>query len=425
MSDHHAWFLHTGYGKTKLMLDTIMGMQVKPRTLLISTKNIVESSWQTEIDKWYPNKLSYTYITGKFNKQKRLDRIAQPSDILAMNPDMLEWYIEETTTNKKEMAVRFDMIIIDESSLFKSYRSKRFKLLKTWCSKVKYVHILSATPTPNSLEDVWSQIYLLDGGKRLGKNISEFRRNYAIEIPMHNGLSRYEYPEESTNMVLELIKDITTSVPEPDKPLFPEPIIKKLRIKPDPKTSEILNQFKTDYIIPQMNLMAFSKSELMMKVNQIASGSLYDGDTTLTINNIKFTVLQNLLANITTPVLILYNFVFDKDKLLTLEGARLLDNPEAFKDWNDNKIKVGILSPFSAAHGLNLQYSDCTNVIWYSPIWDTEKWQQTNARVCRRGQTREVTISVLILKDSFDDYMFELVQDKYRTQYNNLKKLEK
>ena len=110
-------------------------------------------------------------------------------------------------------------------------------------------------------------------------------------------------------------------------------------------------------------------------------------------------------------------------KLLSIPEAVLLDNHQAFEDWNANKIPIGILSPFSVAHGLNLQQSDCENIIWFSPIWDTEKWQQTNARVCRRGQKRKVTIRVLILKGSYDDYMFNLVQDKYSAQFNNLKKL--
>lgn len=419
----HAWFLHTGYGKTKLMLDTIMSARVKPRVLLISTKQIVESSWQDEIDKWYPNQLTYKYITGSISPNKRKEILQHPTDILAMNTDMLNWYIKETCSKPIEMSVRFNMIIIDESSLFKSYSSKRFKLLKTWCSKCDDVHILSATPVPNSIEDIWSQIYLLDGGKRLGKNITEFRRNYAYEIPMHNGLSRYEYTQEATDIILEKIKDITTSVPEPKEPLFPEPLIKKVLIEPDDKTKELLARFKEDFIIPELDLIAYNKTELMVKINQIASGQMYNDNTIIQINDRKITALKYLLSTINTPVLVLYTYVFDKEQLLKLDGAVLLDSPDKYKAWNRNEIKIGILSPFSAAHGLNLQYSECKDIIWFSPIWDTEKWIQTNARIARRGQTRKVNIRVLLLKNTFDQYAFDLVQDKFKTQYNSLKKL--
>lgn len=438
----HAYLLHTGYGKTKLMLDKIMSCPTKPRVLLISTKNIVESSWQSEIDKWYPGQISYAYITGRIAPKARLAIAETPVDILAMNTEMIDWYISHTTDVKKttrtkngvttyyntdQLIERFDMIIIDESSLFKSYRSNRFKALKGWCSKVKDVFILSATPTPKNIEDLWSQIYLLDSGQRLGKNITAFRDMYAEAVPMWNGQNRYEYSQKAVDYILTLVKDIVTSVPEPTTPLFPEPIIKKTIIKPDDKTNQILLQFKNDYLVQigNTNVIAHNKNQLMMKINQMASGSLYDDDNTvLHLNNIKFEALKIIVSNINTPILITYTYVFDKEKLLSLPGAVLLDNPQAFKDWNDNKIKIGVLSPFSVAHGLNLQMSDCQDIIWFSPIWDTEKWQQTNARVCRRGQTRQVTIRVLILKNTFDDYMFDLVQEKYKHQYNNLRKLK-
>ena len=215
-------------------------------------------------------------------------------------------------------------------------------------------------------------------------------------------------------------------MPKPQQAYFPEPIIKKISIKPDPATNELLNSFKENYIaiIDNKEFVAYNKNQLMMKINQIASGNIYDDFGVVhTINDIKFKALQIMLSQITSPVLIPYTYVFDKEKLLTLPGAVLLDNPQAFKDWNQNKIKIGIISPFSVAHGLNLQESECKDIIWFSPIWDTEKWQQTNARVCRRGQRYQVTIRVLTLKNTFDDYMFNLVQEKFRAQYNNLQRL--
>ena len=406
-----------------------MSYPVKPRVLLLSTKKIVETSWIAEINKWYPNQISYNYITGEFSAKERLERLKQTSDILAMNTEMITWYLENTIDIKnrsKEMIKRFDMVIIDESSLFKSYRSNRFKAIKNWCSKIEDVFILSATPTPNSIEDLWSQIYLLDGGTRLGRNITEFRTNYATPIPMYNGQTRYEYTQKAIDYILTLVKDIVVSIPEPTQPLFPEPVIKKVLIKPDENTDRLLNNFKENNIINinGSELVAFNKTQLMVKINQIASGCIYDKDTTQYINDTKFKALQYIIKDIQTPILVTYTYVFDKERLLTLPGAVLLDNPKAFEDWNNNKIHIGVLSPFSVAHGLNLQHSDCSNIIWYSPIWDTEKWQQTNARVCRRGQTHKVTIRVLILKNTFDDYAFDLVQEKFTTQYNNLKKLE-
>lgn len=438
----HAYLLYTGYGKTKMCLDKIMAAPTKPRTLLISTKNVIESSWSSEIDKWYPGQISYGYITGKIKEQDRLDIVNKDYDILGMNTEMLDWYISHTTNVKRksytkhglklhydeqELINRFDLLIIDEVSLFKNYRSQRFKLIKKWAHQMKNVMILSATPTPKNIEDIWAPIYLLDGGQRLGKNITEFRSNYAIPVPLFNGQNRYQYSVEATNHVLSLIKDISTSVPAPDQALFPDPIIKKILIKPDQATKDLLQQFKNDFIVQLNNgnnLIAFSKTQLIGKINQIASGNVYNQDQVVHINNLKLMVLQQRIATIQTPVLVTYTYLFDKEELLKIPGARLLSDKQDFEDWNANKIKVGILSPFSAAHGLNLQYSDCQDIFWFSPIWDTEKWIQTNARICRRGQTRQVTINVLLLKESYDEYAFELCQEKFRMQYSNLVKLK-
>lgn len=434
----HAYLLHTGYGKTKLCLDMII--KSKPKTLLISTKNIIETSWDAEIKKWYPGQLKYVGITGRIPESKRAAMLNEDYDILGINTEMLDWYIRNTTSVKRksytkqgiklhydtdELINRFDMLIIDESTLFKNSQAGRFKMVKNWAHKIANVIILSATPTPKNIENLWSQIYLLDGGQRLGTSVTQFRNRFAIAVPLPNGHNKYVYSQEATDEVLNLVKDITTSKPKPDKPQFPEPIIKKILLKPDPATAEILNRFKSDFIIQLQGkeLIAFSKQQLINKVNQIASGNVYHKDETLQINDLKFRAVQHIISTKPDPVLIMYTYVFDKDKLLTLPGARLLESPQDFEDWNANKIPVGILSPFSSAHGLNLQDSECKDIIWFSPIWDTEMWIQANARVVRRGQHYPITISVLLLKGSYDEYAFNLCQDKFKVQFNNLMKL--
>lgn len=168
----HAYLLYTGYGKTKLVLDKIMNAKAsrKPRTLLISTSKIVESSWSAEIDKWYPGQLTYSYITGKVPPKKRQAILDNVTDILGINTEMLDWYITNTCPIKsyrqkkdKEgkayaqpvydttvIAKRFDLIVFDESSLFKSYTSSRFDNVKRFASIAPNVMILSATPTPKN-----------------------------------------------------------------------------------------------------------------------------------------------------------------------------------------------------------------------------------------------------------------------------------
>ena len=324
----HAYFLYTGYGKTKLVLDKIMQTKQKtgitPKTLLISTNKIVESSWLPEINKWYPNQLTYGYITGSVKPANRQAVIDSDPDILGINVEMLDWYIANTLPIKRKSYLknkqvklhydtdilldRFHLLVIDEVSLFKNSNTTRFKNLKKWAYRMSNVILLSATPTPKNIENIWSQIYLLDGGTRLGSSITKFRESYGIAIPMSNGLNRYEYSTEAINEVLELIKDIATSIPAPATPLFPEPVIKKTVIKTDEATQELLKEFKNNYIIKvkdgntSKELIAFSKNQLINKVNQIASGSVYLKDEVVHFNDLKIKALQHIISTITTPV---------------------------------------------------------------------------------------------------------------------------
>jgi superfamily II DNA or RNA helicase len=218
----HAYLLHTGYGKTKMCLDKIINAPRKPRTLLISTKNIVESAWPNEIDKWYPGKISYAYITGSIKEDDRIKIVTGSQiDILGMNTEMIDWYISHTTKVAKktyvkdgiklhydtdELIARFDLIIIDEVSLFKNSQSERFNLIKKWCHRISNVMVLSATPTPKNIEDIWAPIYLIDGGQRLGKTITKFREDYATPVPLSNGHNKYQYTQAVTDYILSLIK---------------------------------------------------------------------------------------------------------------------------------------------------------------------------------------------------------------------------
>lgn len=439
----HAYFLHTGYGKTKMCLDKIRKAKRDLRVIIISTVKVVETSWQAEMNKWYPGIFDYDYITGRVKESKRHEVLKKMPQIFGLSTSMLEWYVANTCRIKSKvknkadeveriiydieaLSKRFDLIIIDESSLFKNYGSERFKVMKKWVHKSPNVMLLSATPSPKNIENIWAQIYLLDGGKRLGTSITKFREEYAIAIPMANGRLRYQYSDAAVNEVLNLIKDMVTSIPYPDKPLFPEPKLVRLNIKPDPETHALLKQFKEDYItqIGEKQLLAMSKNQLIIKVRQLASGSVYIKNSTIRVNDLKINALKYKLEQIDTPVLVYYKHIFEKDQLLELEGSRLLDTPQDFADWNANKIKLGVLSPFSAAHGLNMQDSECRHIFWFSPIWDAEIWIQANARVCRRGQRYTVTIGIFLLKESFDKMVFDICIEKYKAQYNHLEKLK-
>ena len=70
------------------------------------------------------------------------------------------------------------MLVIDELSGFKSYKSQRFKVMRQLRAKVCRIVGLTGTPAPNGLMDLWAEIGLLDRGERLGRFIGPYRERY-------------------------------------------------------------------------------------------------------------------------------------------------------------------------------------------------------------------------------------------------------
>ena len=180
-------FLDMGLGKTVTSLtaiDILMNDYLDVgKVLVIAPKNVAENTWTDEIQKWdHLRGLKVKCISGTAVKRRK--DLDEEADIYTISRDNVVWLVDEL---KKDW--KFDTLIIDELSSFKNPSSKRFKKLKTVTPFFDRVIGLTGTPAPNSYMDLWSQIYLLDRGERLGKNITAFRRQF------FNAYSRGMYVE--------------------------------------------------------------------------------------------------------------------------------------------------------------------------------------------------------------------------------------
>ena len=107
------------------------------------------------------------------SKDKRIAALAATADVYVVNRENVEWLVEYYKNDWP-----FDMVVVDESSSFKDQSTKRWKALKRARPKIKRIVLLTGTPAPNNLIDLWAQIYLLDEGARLGRTIGGFRERY-------------------------------------------------------------------------------------------------------------------------------------------------------------------------------------------------------------------------------------------------------
>lgn len=416
-----AFFNYTGFGKTKVVLDYIREHPEIKRVLIVSKGNIIKESWPNEINKWdFP--FSYTYIDGTVTGKKRLERVYGFYDILGITPNMLGWFTENKFYKLTKKELKYDLVIFDESDLFKNSQTIRFKNVKKWIDKIPNVFILTATPMPNTLEDLWSQIYLIDNAPYLlGKNITAFRRTYGEEV-RSGGRFEYFYLPAAVKTVMDKIAPICEVNLIKPKDIYPQPKIRIIKIEPDPETAKILAKLEKDYVveIDKEIITASNYNKVLTKLQQIGNGFIYKDDgTPVYVNDIKFRYVQKQVKETLDPILVTYSFIPDKERLLSLEGAKMVTSED---EWNDNKIKLGVV--YSNIAGLNLQKSRCKKIIWYTPTWDARAWEQTNSRVIRRGLKETVTIEVLIVKGSVDDIIYERMKDKLKFMQNSFKPLE-
>jgi len=289
------------------------------------------------------------------------------------------------------------------------------------------VYLLSGTPVPNGWEGIWSQIYLLDKGKRLGKSYWKFLDEFFTIY----GYKKY-LTKPNKKFLLSLIKDICVFASS-DNVKLPNMIEEKVYFDFDNEKKKMFKNFVNDYIaeFEGNEVAVLSKQILINKCLQLANGCIYhdkEGNFTVFDDSKLQFVEQYSKDHPLENILIFYSFRFDKERLLKLEGAELIKDAKSKNRWNEGKIKLGIISPFSFQYGGNLQYGGYT-IMWFGLIWNLENILQGNKRIWRQGQVHDVKIMYLMMRDTWDDYVYKCVVSKEINQNDflnaiDIKKLE-
>ncbi len=411
-------FLDMGMGKTVSTLtaidDLILLGEVK-KVLVIAPLRVAEDTWSTEVDKWdHLKHLRISKILG--SKKQREEAIDTDADIYVTNRENVDWLVAECFNSWI-----WDMVVIDELSSFKSSKAKRFRALKKVRPYFKRIVGLTGTPAPNSLIDLWPQIYLLDGGQRLGKTITGYKERY-FKPGRRNGYVVYnwELKEGSEEAIQNKISDICISMSAKDYLDIPERIDNRVEITLPVRVMDTYRQLEKDLVleIGEEDITAANAAVLTNKLLQLANGAIYSEDKEVVrIHDEKLDRLEEIIdiAN-GKPVLVFYNFKHDYDrisKMLTKNKIKhqTLNTSDDIKKWNNGEIQVALLHPASAGHGLNLQYGG-NIIVWFGLTWSLELYQQANARLHRQGQKETVIIHHLIVKGTVDEDVMNALGNK-------------
>lgn len=411
-------FLDMGMGKTVSTLtaiDDLILLGEVNKVLVIAPLRVAEDTWSTEVDKWdHLKHLRISKILG--TKKRREEAINTDADIYVTNRENVDWLVAECFNSWI-----WDMVVIDELSSFKSSKAKRFRALKKVRPYFKRIVGLTGTPAPNSLIDLWPQIYLLDGGQRLGKTITGYKERY-FKPGRRNGYVVYnwELKEGSEETIQNKISDICISMSAKDYLDLPERIDNRVEITLPIKVMDTYRQLEKDLVleIGEEDITATNAAVLTNKLLQLANGAIYSEDKEVVrIHGEKLDRLEEIIDTANgKPVLVFYNFKHDYDrisKMLTKNKIdhQTLNTSDDIKMWNNGEIQVALLHPASAGHGLNLQYGG-NIIVWFGLTWSLELYQQANARLHRQGQKETVIIHHLIAKGTVDEDVMNALANK-------------
>lgn len=385
------------------------------KCLVIAPKKVAEATWQDEIEKW-PEFKNLRYSTVLGTKKQREEALATPADIYIINRDNVVWLVDFYKNSWP-----FDMVVCDESTSFKNHSSKRFKALASVKPHIKRLIALTGTPSPNGLLDLWSQLYLIDGGERLGKSYYGYRGAYFDSDYM--GFN-YTLKKGCHEVISEKISDICISMKAEDYLELPEMVEHDIPVVLTPQARKKYDEMEKEAVLEleEGEIDATSAAALSNKLLQLSNGAVYDEDGEYhEIHKCKVDVFLETLEQIgDKPVLVFYNFRHD---LYRLEEAlkrtdrkyKRYDRPEDKDAWNAGKIDVLLTHPASSAYGLNLQQGG-NHIIWFGLTWDYELYTQANKRLHRQGQKETVIVHRLITKDSRDEDVPEALEKKEGAQ---------
>lgn len=438
-------FLDIGYGKTLTTLAAI-GLLGCRNVLVVAPKAIARTTWHAEVAKWGLPFDCYSMVekmnarTGKLSQISLKELLplyeaipSTPADRTSMFittrdriVHLVEWCLANNTWP-------YDMVVCDEFQSFKGGRTARTKAITELSAHTARLVGLTGTPMPNSLEDVWSEIKILDGGARLGRYITHFRNAYMHSTMVVNGHGVGWKPNPGAmEKVFDKISDITISVHTDLK--LPPKAVRDFPVRLPKDAMDKYLQFLRDKTFDLRELDPFAEfrapdgdaqvspdnaAVLAAKLLQMASGTLYDSaHNVYELHGQKLEALQYIIDNTGGNILVAYHFQCDKDRILNAiklqpgEKSAWFDGSNAMKDaWNRGEYKVMLLQPASCCHGINLQDGGST-LVWYSIPWSLEHYDQTIGRLHRKGQTKPVMVIRLIAENTFDESVAAALQKK-------------
>lgn len=434
--DHCALFLDMGLGKTVCSLtaakELLDDFRIE-KMLVIAPKRVAEDTWTRECEKWdHLKALRVVKVLGSCKHRK--SALAEDADVYVINRENVQWLVEYCNG-----VWPFDLVIIDELSSFKNPQAKRFKLLRRVIGQSSFVWGLTGTPASNGYMDLWAEIFLIDGGTRLGKFIGAYRQQYFV-AGAHRGYVVFEYKLRSgaKERIDQKLSDICLSMSKEDWLQLPPVIYNDVRVRMTSAERKVYERFQRDRVLPLLEnklatiedmssaVLGETAAVLSGKLLQMANGAVYDdSEGVFHLHDQKLDALEEIVASAQgTPLLVFYSYKHDVDRIKArFPYAVELKNSNDIEMWNNGEIPMLLCHPASAGYGLNLQEGSHL-MVWFGLPWSLENYQQSIARLHRQGQEHPVICHHIICENTIDERVLAALHSKDATQKSLLDALK-
>lgn len=420
-----ALFIDMGLGKTASVLTAIRDLQTDlelGRVLVVGPPRVVRKTWPDEIRNWeHTRRITHTSLQAP--RKARVKRMREASDIHLISSDLTPWLDVETCGQHD-----YDMIVIDESSLFKSQSAKRWKAMRRLVAGARYVVLLTGTPAANGLQDLWGQMYLVDNGRRLGLSEKEFRERYFDQGWGEHAKGTAKHFAEKA--IKRRIEDVCFTLLDKDYAELPPRIDNTVVVDLDPEMMKTYRRFVREYVLELTDgehITALSAAALTQKLQQVANGIVLREGERRFLHRSKVDALREVVNEANgQPVIVAYSHRADIDAIKAEfpDAVLLGNNPQTIDDWNAGRISMMIAHPKSGGHGLNLQFGGSI-IVWYGLTWSLELYQQLNKRLHRKGQTRTTVIHHIIAAGTIDETVMAALTEKDQTQARFMESLRR
>lgn len=415
--DNCALWVEMGLGKsvsTLMALQDLIDDYMVAHTLIIAPKRVAQKVWTDEIDRWeHIRPFEVQRIMG--TERQRLKAMRTPAEIHLINRENVTWLVEQFIHDKRWVKKwHWDNVILDESTSFSYRSSERWKSLRRVRKKIDRMVQLTGTPDTRSLRGLWAQAYLLDQGQRLGTTEGDFLKKWFAPPSRYDPGNKHIPKNIARKQITHRMRDIVIALRSEDYiENFEKPRLNYVTVKMSKAERKTYETMEREFILQFGDdiVTAVNSGVLANKLLQLANGFVYSENPKWhTLHDHKVDALMELLEGLSGPVIIAYNFIPDRIRILAaLKKAginhRWLQTERDEIEWGEGEIDVLVLSPKSAGEGTNLHYSGSENLIFFGLIWSLYEYLQTIARLAggHRAVGRKNVIHHIVTEDSYED----------------------